>query len=536
MEGSDTRLNYAIAAQYTITVVCEDHEDNTQTATTSDPQVNVLPNEFPDFDDYPSVTTASVSATGASVGDTVYTASATDPEGNSITYQMTQSPDSGYFDIDPNTGEITVARSLEAVTDLSSTLTVTACDPKGCNADTLTVTVPITDQNTAPSIDNLPATVSVLETATAGHILETLTITDAQGQRVTTTCSVSPASESYKFAYDTVSKRLKLATVSSGQTLLDYDSGTRQYKITCIADDGALSSSGDVLTVNVENVNEAPVFSSSMYYCTLTESDAGVSQCSPNLLALDPDGDTIIYTFLPGNNSERFTYSSATDTVSFAVDYDVDNNVMPTTAIVTIQVTDPLGLTATSQITITVEDANDNTCDFTDITLTSTIDQSVPVGTILAAFTATDADLTFPNNDVTYETISGDTPYFYIFADGQPDTSIWDEDWFVAVFSILMCLLGLALLGLLAYCLCYGPASVCYRSYRPPEPHLVRVSPRSYPRLRTPPESPRPQRPRLNNGYKDYAWGNGKDVKLHIKPTHKLVDLSPPVVLTNRPT
>lgn len=62
------------------------------------------------------------------------------------------------------------------------------------------------DLNQRPLITNLPDTVSVYEDKAGGYVLSTLTITDPDGQTVTTTCSVKPADESYKFVYNTNSK------------------------------------------------------------------------------------------------------------------------------------------------------------------------------------------------------------------------------------------------------------------------------------------------------------------------------------------
>jgi hypothetical protein len=60
--------------------------------------------------------------------------------------------------------------------------------------------------------------------------------------------------------------------VPTGQVLLDYET-TNKYLITCYVYDGYLYSHGDVLTMYVNNVNEAPVFSATTYYCTMPESD-----------------------------------------------------------------------------------------------------------------------------------------------------------------------------------------------------------------------------------------------------------------------
>ena len=57
--------------------------------------------------------------------------------------------------------------------------------------------------NTAPTFDNLPSAINVLETAGGGTVIQTLTVTDAEGDPTDTVCSVSPVDEAYKFVFET---------------------------------------------------------------------------------------------------------------------------------------------------------------------------------------------------------------------------------------------------------------------------------------------------------------------------------------------
>ncbi|KAK7469933.1 hypothetical protein BaRGS_00036037, partial [Batillaria attramentaria] len=465
-------LSYATTSSYTVAVTCTGVLDPSTTANTV-VTVNVIENQVPVFAAWPSATADSVKATAANIGDTVYVVTAADPENSAVTYRMTQSPDNGYFTINPGTGEITVAQSLKTVTDSSVTLTVEACDVRACSTRDLTVTVPIIDLNARPSIDNLPTTITVPETLAGGTVLETLTVTDANGQTPDTTCSFSPVDESYKFSFETNTNRIRLANLATGQTLLDYDSGTTQYKVTCVASDGYLSSENDVLTINVQNVNEAPVFPQTMYYCTLTESEAGSSQCNLDLSATDPEGDVVTYSLMSGNNSERFTYLPTTDRLTFAVDYDIDSNAYPQSTIISVQAADSQGLTGTSQITVKINDANDNACTF---------------ARTLGTFFASDADLTSPNNDVTFEAAGGDSSYMTVFSNGQVQYSqqIPESESDRIFYLLVRCMDGgLALIGLLAWLFCCGGCGGCAAA------------------------SFRTEQPRANSNYKDFAWGNG---------------------------
>ena len=103
---------------------------------------------------------------------------------------------------------------------------------------------------------------------------------------------------------------------------------------------------------------------------------AGDSQCYLNLRATDPDSnDDITYSLLPGNNSQRFHYLDTTDRLTFAIDYDVDSKVLPQSVIMSVEAKDSMGLTATSQISVSITDANDNTCEFANSVQSSTVNQ-----------------------------------------------------------------------------------------------------------------------------------------------------------------
>ena len=79
-------------------------------------------------------------ATDAEIGDTIITAAATDPEGDTLTYTITAGNDAELFDIDEDSGEITLAVPDVRVDPATHTLTITATDTAG-NADTATVTI-----------------------------------------------------------------------------------------------------------------------------------------------------------------------------------------------------------------------------------------------------------------------------------------------------------------------------------------------------------------------------------------------------------
>ena len=103
---------------------------------------------------------------GAS-GEELGTASATDPNGDSLTYSITDGNDDGQFSIDTGTGQVTLAGDVDGTVGDTFTLTVTATD--GTNTGTVAVTVTIAASPAcgmglaAPSASSDPALVNDCE-------------------------------------------------------------------------------------------------------------------------------------------------------------------------------------------------------------------------------------------------------------------------------------------------------------------------------------------------------------------------------------
>ena len=127
--------NTAIYQGDTLLMVLEDFTDDLTLDMFDLP--NAVANNAPTFaqDSY----SASI-AQGAEVGDIITNIAATDAEGDTLTYAITAGNDAGLFDIDEDSGEITLTVP-DTETDAGDyTLTITATDTAG-NAGTATVTI-----------------------------------------------------------------------------------------------------------------------------------------------------------------------------------------------------------------------------------------------------------------------------------------------------------------------------------------------------------------------------------------------------------
>jgi hypothetical protein len=250
------------------------------------------------------------------------TVTATDAEGDEVTFTV-----SGSELAITSAGVLTFVSAPDYETKTTYTATVTASD--GTNSTTQSITVNVTDVNEAPVFTS-NATFSVAENQTA---IGTVTATDDDGDEVTFTVSGS-----------------ELEITSTGVLTFasapDYEAKTT-YTATVTASDGT-NATTQAITVNVTDVNEAPVFTSNATF-SVAENQTAIG----TVTATDDDGDEVTLTV----SGSEITINSSSGVIAFtsAPDYETK-----TSYLATITVSD--GTNSTTQaITVNVTNVNDNT-------------------------------------------------------------------------------------------------------------------------------------------------------------------------------
>ncbi|MFA6836573.1 MAG: FISUMP domain-containing protein [Fibrobacteraceae bacterium] len=275
-------LDYEKDSVYQFRAVVVDAKKFTDTATITVHVTNV--NEKPVFADT-SISIAETAANGAPVGKLA----ASDPDGNTLTYSLIST--SGIpFTLSDN-GQLSVAAALDYNADSLYVLKVVASDGK--LSDTAQVSVHILDVNTAPVFRD--TTFSIAEDAKIGTLVGTLQATDDSKGKLTWVLI-----NETMFSLD--SNRLIL----NGS--LDYE-GTFIYQLRVfVRDEGKLSDTATI-TVQVTNVNEAPVFTEAPD--TLSEANGlGTGTVLDTLKASDPDGDIFVFFIRSGNTDNMFGLTS----------------------------------------------------------------------------------------------------------------------------------------------------------------------------------------------------------------------------------
>ena len=170
---TNAALNYEAKSSYTVTVTVSDG-NLTDTITVT---INVTDvNEAPVISDSADTTLSIAENTGSGVN--IGTAIAvTDADNDTLEYSL-GGTDAASFGINSTNGQLRTKSALNYEAKSSYTVTVTVSD--GSLADTITVTISITDVNEAPVIsDSADTTLSIAENTAAGvNIGGTLSATD----------------------------------------------------------------------------------------------------------------------------------------------------------------------------------------------------------------------------------------------------------------------------------------------------------------------------------------------------------------------
>ena len=212
-------------------------------------------NEAPTFDEGASTTRSlpENTAAGQNVGAAV---SATDQDGNTLTYTLTGT-DAGSFEIDDETGQLTtksgVSYDYEAKASYAVTVEVVE-DITDNFSDTIAVTVDLTDANDAPTFTEGDTTSrSVPENSVTNvNVGLPLAATDQDNDTLTYTLGGTDA-----VSFEIVASSGQLQT-KEGVTY-NYEAKA-SYSVTVTATDPDSAADSIAVTINLTDVNDAPTF------------------------------------------------------------------------------------------------------------------------------------------------------------------------------------------------------------------------------------------------------------------------------------
>ena len=324
-------LNFEGTPSYTLVVQATDNgiPGLTGSGTVTINLTNV--NDAPVLDD----TSRSVdenSANGTAVGTPIV---AIDPDAGSVlTYSITAIDPAtapAAFAIDLTTGQITVGNSAVLNYEVTETFALTVQVSDGSLTDTATVTVNLNDINDAPVVS--AATFPLDENSGASTVVGTVTAVDEDLPAQTLTWSIAGGNTGDAFAIDN-NGQITVANVAP----LNFETNPTFTLTVQTTDSGSpnLSDSATV-TINLTNVNEAPVVSPITF--PLAE-NSPVTTVVGTVTATDPENAALTWSITGGNDLGAFAINATSGQITVVDSAPLDLETHPTFSL-TVQAADP---------------------------------------------------------------------------------------------------------------------------------------------------------------------------------------------------
>jgi hypothetical protein len=254
-----------------------------------------------------------------------------------LTYSIISGNNDQAFGLDASTGELTVANNVTLDFESIPVFNLLVQVSDGALSDSATVTINLTDVdesiNQPPSLSG--TTFSITENSPNNTLIGTLEASDINND--TLTYSIISGNTDQAFGLDASTGGLTVAN----NVALDFES-IPVFSLLVQVSDGALSDSATV-TINLTDVdedstttNQAPTIIAETY--SLAENSANGTVLG-TIEASDPDGDTLTYVVVNGNDAEAFSLNIESGELTVSTSSVLDFEITPTYSL-SIEVSD----------------------------------------------------------------------------------------------------------------------------------------------------------------------------------------------------
>lgn len=323
-------------------------------------------------DNAPVITGGAASVAENSV-TTGFTATATDADGNAVTFSISGGADAALFAIDASTGALSfiAAPDFDQPGDVGADnvydVDVEASD--GVATDTAFVAITVTNLN-----DEIP----VFTSGGTASVDENLTVTGYSGAATdgdgdTLSFSISGGVDSALFTIDSATGALSFIAAPDFENPGDTGADNT-YDVDVTVSDGVNTATQSVTISVTDVVAEAPIFSSGATG-SISENSTATAYTA---LAVDPNGNPVTYSISGGADATQFTINASTGDVQLiaAADFEAPGDAGADN-VYDIEISAFDGTdTATQNVAISVTNENDVAPTFTNSGTVSTAENS----------------------------------------------------------------------------------------------------------------------------------------------------------------
>lgn len=308
-----------------------------------------------------------------------------------IRYAIIGGNTQGHFNIDSQSGEITVVSALDYETARSYRLIIRAQDGgQPARSNTTNVILRVLDANdNDPKFYTSLFQESVSEGAPIGHSVLRVQAYDADdGPNSEIVYSIVPSEQLLPFTVDSMSGWILTTRELDRETNAVYD-----FQVVAKDRGSPSRSSTTSVIIRVQDINDNdPVFDPKVYEASVSEIDPPGTPVVA-VTASDRDEEPrLIYHIVSGNHRGRFNviHQNREGLISVAqpLDYRLDKKFT-----LTVTATDAGGRFDTATVNINVTDANTHRPVFDKVPYTATVPEDAPIGTTVLVVEATDGDV-----------------------------------------------------------------------------------------------------------------------------------------------
>ena len=336
----------------------------------------------------------------ASAGSVIGTLVASDPNtGDTLSFAISAGNTAGAFALDAASGTLSVANpaALDFETTPGFALSVQVSDsgalPRSTSA---TVNIALNDVNEAPTVADQAFAID--ESAANGTVIGSVVASDPDAGD-SQTFAITGGNTGGAFSIDAGTGAITVA--SSAAVALANSPFSLSVSVT---DAGGLSDSA-VVTVTVNDLNDAPAFDLDPYAFSVAE-DAAPGTAVGSVAASDPDvGNLLSYSIVAGNAGGAFAIDAASGAISVAAALDFETT--PDYSL-TVRVDDngTPQLSDTATVNISVSDVN-------EAPLISNqgfaVDENATNGSAVGTVLASDTDSAAPNSQFSFAITAGNS-------------------------------------------------------------------------------------------------------------------------------